>query len=793
MKIDKKRRLLSLMLAVFFAFITITNLDWFTNQYDSLVGFIADNHSDVIMADKPATINFRVNDDNFEYCYLVLTPDTERAQPTTVTITMTTADGAQVFRQEYQGGNLFLSKYMNITPDTDIQKGMECSIVIESDAVAEGTGYRLLLGNSMKNDITSWYCGDVQQDMASSPELHMIYPDHFGTNTFIVYCLCLLIIVLLPLIPKFRFEEKLNWLVSVAALPASSLIILYFIEILSNNSIRYIPFRVLLCNYMIVLGVQLLITALTGRAHIAVILTALFGFVAGTANHFVLMYRGTVIVPVDIIAVGAARDVISNYTFSLDISILLAAAVLAAGCVAVTRYRTHLNLKNMLAAAVRALCAVAATAVLMFSCSIASRRWSGAYIYFKEANVFARMNGFLYSFVQTVHNMVMEAPDGYDAGAGKQIMAGYTGTQGESDVQPDIILIMGETWADLSRITDVSSFDKDPMPYLHSVAGDDNPNTVVGSTVVPVFGSGTCNSEFEAITGLSMANFSSYGFPYLQFVDDTTPAVPKYLKQLGYRTYALHPGETETWARDRVYKYFEFDEIYFWENFPYQDLRHEMVSDGACFNSILDLLPMDSAADPAFIFNVTIRNHGGYDKNTDFDIRVNVENSDGKYSDAERFASLMLYSDEEIRQFIAELEKRERPTVLVMFGDHLPSLSEDYFSYIHMAQAEAENPLARYTTPYFIWANYDIDTSDIPQTASSNYMGLIAMKLAGLPLNGWYQYLDAQMAETPVYSLYGVKDASGNFTDVHQYDYQYVQYAMFRDTGIVPESFYKFK
>ncbi len=792
MKIERKRRIISMILAVFFVFITLTNLNWFTNQYDSLVGFIPDNHSNVIMADQSARIDFRVSNDNFDYCYLVLTPDTERAEPTTVTITMM-ADGQQVFCQSYQGGNLFLSKYINITPDTDIPKGTQCSILIESDAVEDGTGYRLLLGNSVKNDITAWYCGDAEETIPSKPELHMIYPDHFGTNTFIVYCLCLLIIVLLPLIPKFRFEEKLNWLVSAVALPASSLIILYFIEILSNNSIRYIPFRVLLCNYMIVLGAQLLITALTGRAHIAVILTAVLGFAAGTINHFVLMYRGTVVVPVDVIAMGAARDVISNYTFSLDISIMLAAAVLAAGCVVVSRYKTQLKIKNLIHAGIRAVSGAIAVAVLVFSCSIGSRRWSGAIIYFKEANEFARMNGFLYSFVQTIHNMVMEPPADYDEDAARQIMSGYTGTAGESNVRPDIIMIMGETWADLSMITDVSSFSQDPMPYLHAVAQDDNPNTLVGSTVVPVFGSGTCNSEFESITGLSMANFSAYGFPYLQFVDDSTPSVAEYLQQIGYRTYALHPGETETWARDRVYKYFNFDEIYFRENFPYQDLRHEMISDGACFNSILDLLPEESTDSPAFIFNVTIRNHGGYSKNTDFDIRVQVENTDGKYSDAERFASLMLYSDEELQQFISELEKRERPTVLVMFGDHLPSLSDEYFSYIHMEQAETENPLARYTTPYFIWANYDISTTDIPQTVSSNYIGLIAMKLAGVPLNGWYQYLDEQMAKTPVYSLYGVKDADGNFVDSNQYDYRQVQYSMFRKTGIVPESFYKFK
>ena len=151
---------------------------------------------------------------------------------------------------------------------------------------------------------------------------------------------------------------------------------------------------------------------------------------------------------------------------------------------------------------------IAACAVLVFSCSKASRGWSGAIIYFKDATEFARMNGFVYSFVQTVHNMVMEEPKNYDSGYAQSVMSDFNGTEG-TDVQPDIIMIMGETWADLSMITDTSSFSTDPMPYLHSVAADSNPNTLVGKTIVPVFGSGTCNSEFESVTGFSLANFST--------------------------------------------------------------------------------------------------------------------------------------------------------------------------------------------------------------------------------------------------------------------------------------------
>ena len=792
-KIGKGRIVASLLLAVLFVFITITNIGGFSNQYDSLVGFLPENHSRVITAQTPAQIKLSITNSHFDYGYMVFTPESESAEGTTMKISMSDENGNVIFSEKYQGGNLFMSKYININPETDPVKGSQCTITIESDAQNAESGYRMLLGRVVKSEISSWQVGDIVDNSGLQPELHLVYPQHFGTNTFIVYCLCLLAIVLLPLIPKFKFEEKLNFLVAFAAVPVSSAITLYFIELLSNNSVRYIPFRVLLCNFLIIMGAQLLLAALTGRVHLAVILTVVFGFVAGTINHFVLMFRGTAVVPIDVIAAGAARDVISNYSFAPDIQILLAAAVLGAGCVLVARYPVKLEIKKLWHNIARVACGLLACCVLVFSCSKYSRQWSGAYMYFKDATVFARMNGFVYSFVQTIHNMVMEEPAGYDADYVKGVMAEVEIDEKQTDVQPDIIIIMSETWADLSMITDVSSFSTDPMPYLHSVAKDDNPNTMVGSTIVPVFGSGTCNSEFESITGLSLANFSTYCFPYLQFVDDSTPSVASFLKDSGYRTYALHPGETETWARDRVYKYFNFDEIYFWENFPYQDLRHEMVSDGACFNSILDLLPTEDGEQPAFIFNVTIRNHGGYSKNTDFDIRVKVENTDGKFDDAERFASLMLYSDEELEQFIKQLEQRERPTVLVMFGDHLPSLNEDYFRYIHMDQAEAANPLARYTTPYFIWSNYDIDTSAIPQTVSSNFIGLMAMKLADVQLNGWFSYLDGQMAKTPVYSLYGIKDADGNFVDIGRYDYQHVQYTMFRKTNIVPEEFYKFK
>ena len=789
--LSKNKIITSLLLSVIFIFLTITNFDDFSNQYDSLVGFIPDNYSNPITAVQPARIDFTITNDHFDYCYMVFVPQTDLSEDTTVTISIATSEGKEIFRQDYQGGNLFMSKYVNITPDEKVAKGTKCIMTIESDAKSEETSYRMMLGQSVKSEIDAWYCGDVQETGGSKPELHIVYPQHFGTNTFIVYCLCILLIVLLPLLPKFRFEQKLGWVVAVCAVPVSSAILLYFVEMLSNNSVIYISSKLLFCNLLIFMGLQLLLTAVTGRVHLGVTITVILGFLAGVINHFVLMFRGTAVAPIDIIAIGVARDVVSNYTFAVDIQILLAIAVLSAGCAVVARYPVKLEIKNRFQAVARVLCGIFACTVLIFICSKSSRDWSGATINFREINQCARDNGFIYSFIQNVHHLVMEEPVGYDSDTAQTVMESYTGTEG-SAVQPDIIVIMGETWADPTVLTDVSSFSTDPMPYLHSVAADNNPNTLVGNTIVPVFGSGTCNSEFEAITGLSLANFSTYCFPYLQYVGNSTPSMVSYLKDLGYKTYSLHPGTPGAWARNRVYKYFDFDEMYFDENFPYKELRHEMINDASCFNSILDLLP-EGNEDPAFIFNVTIRNHGGYAKNTDFDIRVNINNTDGKYADAERFASLMLYSDEEIADFISALEERHRPTILVMFGDHLPSLSDDYFNYIHLAQTETENPLIRYTTPYLVWANYDIDTADIPQTVSSNYIGLMAVKLAGLPMNGWYQFLDRQMAQTPVYSLYGTQDLDGAFVSNDPYSYEEIQYTFFRKSGIIPEKFYSYK
>ena len=110
--------------------------------------------------------------------------------------------------------------------------------------------------------------------------------------------------------------------------------------------------------------------------------------------------------------------------------------------------------------------------------------------------------------------------------------------------KPDIILIMNESLADFSLVGDVN-YNRDPFEYIHNM----KENTIKGIDYVSVFGAGTSNSEFEAMTGNTMSFFPSGCNVYQQFMHETTYSLPSYLKSLGYRCDAVHPSSGNNWNR----------------------------------------------------------------------------------------------------------------------------------------------------------------------------------------------------------------------------------------------------
>lgn len=782
-------------LALFFVIATVLLWGNFSGSYDSMIGFTPSNFSNSITAEQPAQIDFLVSKDKPDHCYLRFTPNGEAAQATVLHVTVVSENDEVLLETDIAGDALYQGQYINFVFRGSVPKNTRCRMLIESDAADEASAYRMLLGPSLSSDIQTWYCGAYEETGPDRPELHVVYLEHFGARTFALYSFCLIAGLLALLLPASRWQQKVRAPFGFLILVFSAPVLVCFVEMLAMNTVLYITPRLLVCNVLLLLGAQLLVLAVTGRTFAGTAAGVLVAAVAGIASHYVMLYRGTAINPADLFAITAAADVVSHYTFDVDMSLMLALSVFFAGCCFAFRYRAAFSLRAVKGRLLRGGALLAGAAMLAFCCSPLSLRWSGAVLNLKYNTESAQRNGLLYNFVQCLPSLNIQKPDGYSTEQAAEAAQRYipAGEEPEADNQPDIILVMSETWADYSAFADLSHLSEDPLAYFHSVAQDDDPRTLTGTTVVPVYGSGTCNSEFEAVTGFSMRNFDSSCFPYLQYVVQGTPSLASWLKELGYTTTALHPGIADTWHRDSVYPALGFDTALFDVDFPHQDMMHELISDGACFDTILDMLPADEEAPPAFILNVTIQNHGGYRSHTDFDLSIRADSEDSIFDEMEVYSSLLYYSDQEMQRFIEQLEQRQRPTILLIFGDHQPALNSEYLDFIHYGSTVSADPLLQYTTPYLIWANYEIDTGSIPQTLSANYLPAALLHLAGLPANGWFRMLWEQMQTAPVYSLAGVYDASGTALDASAETfglYRWFQYGGMREPDRYPAGFF---
>ena len=291
-----------------------------------------------------------------------------------------------------------------------------------------------------------------------------------------------------------------------------------------------------------VLALLLAIVYFAGqRSRTAVALFLAACFLAGTANHFVIAFKGQPIVPADLFALSTAASVGSGYTFALDARLLEAAAVLAL-CLAALSVLPRATVSPRRVAA-NAACAVAVAACFGW--------WLGSYdleeAYACTVDVWGvkesyAEQGSTLCFLKRVQDLSPAEPDGYDADGVAALIGGLGGgapeTAGETEA-PTVIAVMNETFADLSRYPGLAGTDARPAHYYEIAAEA----LEAGDAYVSALGGGTCNSEFEFLTGSTMGHLGGGVYPYVLYDLDGAESLVSYFDALGYATHAVHPAE----------------------------------------------------------------------------------------------------------------------------------------------------------------------------------------------------------------------------------------------------------
>ena len=359
---------------------------------------------------------------------------------------------------------------------------------------------------------------------------------------------------------------------------------------------------------------------------------------------------------------------------------------------------------------------------------------------------------------------------------------------------------MNEAFSDLSMVGDFTT-NQDYMPFIHNLTED----TIKGSLYMSIFGSGTCNSEFEFLTGNTMAFLQNGIIAYTQVVKDKLPNLTYTLKQQGYKgNVALHPYLASGWNRPEVYGYMGFEHFYSESDFTNPLMYRKYISDQSDVEKIIELYEdRKNTSKPFYLFNVTMQNHGGFDKSySNFTNDVQITDNH-KNEQAEQYLSLIKKTDEAFEYLVDYFSGVDEPTIIVMFGDHQPAVTSRFYDSILGKSSDeltSEELMKKYQTPFIIWANYDIEETTI-EKMSANYLSAYVLQEAGLKMTPYQKFLMKLYKKLPVISAMGAYDADGYYyesvketpyEDMVQ-EYQILQYNNLIDTDHTVNSFFYLK
>lgn len=510
---------------------------------------------------------------------------------------------------------------------------------------------------------------------------------------------------------------------------------------------------------------------ISGRTGIALTILLVFTGIVGLANYFVILFRSSPILPWDLLSLGTAATVADNYTFSVTYLI----AQLSAGFLAciILAQKTSLRFpsvspKKLTRVLVRTgLCCFllipsALYIRLLYQPDIADYT-SLDNTLFTPKYMF-KTNGFFVAFIMDSRYLHIDEPDGYSKAYAQSLLEEQPVSEEVPEELPNIVVIMDECFSDLSVLGDFS-VNEDYMPFVRSLM-DGADNTISGYLYVSVLGGNTANSEFEYLTGNTMAFLPSGSIPYQQYLNQYAVSVAAPIKQLGYSTIAMHPYNASGWNRSSVYDLMGFDTFLSLKNFQHRDLLRKYVSDQADFEEVLSVLA--SGSSPVFIFNVTMQNHSSYGTPYDnFTPSIEAQFTKTKSTKyLNNYLSLMKYTDGAVKNLLTELSGSDQKTIVVFFGDHQPNdyVVEPIYTEngLDIDNQTLEEQQKRQMVPFFIWANYDID-EESGLELSANYLSAKVSETAGLPLTSYQSFLSRMSEVIPVINAIGYQSQDGSF------------------------------
>lgn len=538
--------------------------------------------------------------------------------------------------------------------------------------------------------------------------------------------------------------------------------------------------------WLFVLGVYTVISQIFGRHWPAVLILGIIAYGAGTVTYFKLEMRGEPLLPWDFQQLGDFMGVADNVKLSVQPHMIVVAIIfllcLGLSIMMPSSYR-GMKRRGLIVRLILAIVGAVMSLGIFFGIYMSKEVCASFHIYedMWMQDRYYRNYSIVTGFLTNLRVMQFEAPENYSQEAVYERLDqvekdlsneplyedSYAAEHEKDAVQtPNIIYVMNESFWDVSRLEGIA-FDRDLTPNLKRLAQQG----ASGYVYSPSFGGGTCDVEFEVLTGFSLEHLPAGSKPYQQYVTDATPSVAQFLKGQGYSTVAIHGYYERMWSRNTAYPRLGLDDFISIEDMSDPDKRRGFVSDMEMTQQIIEQYESRKENGPVFIHAVTMQNHTTYDESKyPQDELVNVLEHPGlsekTLSPLRDFATGVYEADAALGALTDYFSQVEEPTIIVFWGDHFNPFGDGYEIYEktgYIEKGDTSSP-ALHQTDLLIWSNYSDTHTDLGTIAAYEVSPVMA-ELYGLERPIYFDYLLQQMSVYRARTRGVTVEANGSFSE----------------------------
>lgn len=461
---------------------------------------------------------------------------------------------------------------------------------------------------------------------------------------------------------------------------------------------------------VLIIYATLVISALFRRSTFVLTLISSFWMILGVTNGIILSQRMTPFTVKDLSSMADGATILTNYFSKIQLllmfgSITILVLVFVLLFLKGPKRKGNIHFKKSLIAVVLIiLSAFGATAGLIKTGTLATFFGNLAYAY--------QDYGVPYCFINTWMNTGIHRPSNYSKTNVEKILPSSdmnkNGTvkrekdnSANTENKPNILFLQLESFVDPTLFKNVK-FSQDPIPYYRSLMK----NYSSGNLIVPACGAGTANTEFEVMTGLSVKFFGPGEYPFKSVLkDETAESIAWDLRDIGYSSHAIHDHRAMFYNRNTVFNNIGYNTFTSFEYMPNVEKTPKgWEKDKILTSQIMEAL--DSTKNRDYVYTISVQGHGKYPSDpvlTNPKIKVTKAPNEETKNKYEYYVNQVYEMDQFVKNLTATLSKFKEPTVLVMYGDHIPALDVTSDNYALPSL---------YETQYVVWSNFKMKKED---------------------------------------------------------------------------------